>query len=503
MRKKIARGITWLVAAKVIVNLIAFCSTILLARLLTPDDFGLVALATTILLIISSFTEISMGDALIHHREPTDAHFHTAWSLNLCRALTVGTLFGLSAPFAAQAYNEPRLIPIMYALSFSTIIMGFHNPKLALLKRNLVFKQDFILSVLPKIFGFLVNITIAFSFKTYWALIFGSIASQLVGVIASYIILPYRPKFSVIYARELYSFSVWITLRQVIGTLNGKFDPLLIGSYLGSSTLGQYSVGDNLAGMATREAIGPLEATLFPAFARIAKDGDRLKEAYRLVQSLLSAVALPVGVGTALIAQPLVLVGMGEKWLPAVTIIEVMSCVFAFLTLASPAQPLAMAKGQTKLLFHRDLLIFCIRIPIIVAGIVLGGLPGILYGRAMTGPIVIGINMYLVRSLIGTKISEQALTSWRSVASVAFMALGVTLFKIAFDSWGIALGYEAKDTLFLIAKIGAIGFVGASLYISGHFVLWMLAKKPNGPETEIIQGVRKLSTKIRGRRVGE
>ncbi len=483
MKEKIAKGVAWLVGAKLVVNLIAFISTLLMARLLTPEDFGLVALATTMLLIISSFTEISVGAALIHHKEPTDEHFHTSWTLNLSRSLIVGTLFGLSAPFAAKVYDDPRLIPIMLALSISSIIVGLQNPKIALLTRSLVFKQDFFLSVLPKISGFVISIAIAYIYKSYWALIFGSLASQIVSVLVSYVIIPYRPRFLVIHARELFQFSIWIMLSKIVTTLNWKFDHLLVGSYLGSGALGQYSVGDNLAAMATREAIGPLETTLFPAFARIAQDTSRLKVAYRKVQSLLTAVALPVGVGTALLAQPLVLVGMGEKWLPVVSIIQVMSCVFALLTLASPVDALAMGKGQTKLLFHRDLILLCIRIPIIVVGMLFAGLPGVIYGRALTAPITISLNMYLVRRLIGTKIGEQALTSWRSVSAVIFMALGVTLFKYGFDNWGLALGYQPKDTLFLITKIGAIGVVGACLYILGHIVLWMISNIPECTET--------------------
>ncbi len=500
MKDKIAKGVAWLVGAKIVVNLIAFISTLLLARLLTPEDFGLVALATTMLLIISSFTEISIGAALIHHKEPSDEHFHTAWTLNVSRSLIVGMLFGLSAPFAAHIYNEPRLMHIMFALSISSIIVGLQNPKLALLTRNLVFKQDFILSVLPKISGFVISIAIAFIFKSYWALIYGSLASQIVSVITSYFIIPFRPRFLVTHARELFQFSLWIMLSKIVTTLNWKFDHLLVGSYLGSGALGQYSVGDNLAGMATREAIGPLETTLFPAFARMAQDASRLKAAYRSVQSLLSAVALPVGVGTALLAHPLVLVGMGDKWLPVVSIIQVMSCVLAFLTLASPVDALAMGKGQTKLLFQRDLIIFFTRAPIIVVGILMGGLSGVIYARALTAPIVIGINMRLVRRLIGTKIREQALTSWRSVSAAAFMALGVTLFKYGFDNWGRAVGYEANDTLFLIVKIGAIGIVGACLYILSHVVLWMLAKRPQGPETEILHAFSKVYAKIKARK---
>jgi lipopolysaccharide exporter len=489
MKDKLATGVAWLGAAKLIINVLALFSTLLLARLLTPEDFGLVALATTMLAIIGSLTELSLSSALIHHENPTERHFQTAWTLNLIRATLVGAIFCGAAPFGAAAYGEPRLANIMYVLALSVVMGGFNNPKTVVFTRNLVFWQEFAITVLQKLAAFIVGIAIAIIYKSYWALVGGTIAAQLVGILVSYVIIPFKPKIKFTYARELWSFSIWLTLGQIVNTLNWKLDHLLIGGYLGRPTLGFYSVGDNLAGMPTREIIGPLETTLFPGFAKIANDNNRLKLAYRSAQSLISSIALPAGIGCALIAHPLVLLGMGVKWLPAVDVIQVLACVFAIQTLSSPAHSLAMAKGQTRLLFQRDLLSFCIRVPIIVTGMYLGGLLGIIYARAVTGMIAMVINMVLVRRMIALGLVEQFSSNKRSIISVLMMTAGVL--------WVENFLGKDGESLFLALKIATFGFTGFLLYTLTHASLWILAKRPDGPETEVLRILSKIAGKIK------
>jgi len=358
-----------------------------------------------------------------------------------------------------------------------------------LMTRDLIFWQEFALTVSQKLVGFIVGVTIALIYKSYWALVGGMIASQLVGVVISYIIIPFKPKFAFSHAKELWSFSVWLTLGQIVNTLNWKLDQLLIASYLGVKQLGYYSVGDNLAAMPTRETIGPLQTTLFPGFKQIVHDNERLKQAYKSAQSLITAIALPIGVGCALIAHSLVLLAMGAKWLPVVQVIQVLSCVFALQTLSSPVQPLAMAKGETKLLFKRDMFSFAIRVPIIIAGLFLGGLVGIIYARSITGVIAIFINMHLVRRLIGTKIIEQIADNARSLVSIVVMAVGVLYLEHLIGRDG--------GHLELLLKIGAFIISGALLYLLSHFLLWTIAGKPIGPENEVVRMVSKLTAKVK------
>ncbi|MDI1309670.1 MAG: lipopolysaccharide biosynthesis protein [Methylotenera sp.] len=476
IKNKLAIGVAWLGAAKVIVNFLGIISTLILARLLTPEDFGLVALATTMLTIIGSVTELSLASALIHHKDPTDLHFNTAWTLNLCRAVIVGLIFCAAAPLASNAYHEPRLLDVMLVIGGSVILSGFNNPKTVILTRRLVFWQEFVMTVTQKLVGFIVGIAIALVYKSYWALVGGIVASQIIGIIVSYVIIPFRPKFAIIHAKELWSFSIWLTFGKIVNTLNWNFDQLLVGAHLGKATLGFYSVGDKLAGMSSREIIGPLETTLFPAFSQIRDDNSRLQSAYKTAQTLIFAIALPLGVGFALVAHSVVLLLMGVKWLPAVEVIQIIAVTVAFQTLSAAAQPLAMAQGETKFLFQRDLISFLIRVPLIIIGLMLGGLIGLLYGRAISTFISISMNMFIVRRLIRTSIIDQVLANARSFISILIMIGTVLMLQHFIGSEGTPLILTLKITAFIL--LGGLAYVLTSL------IIWFKLGMPHGPETQ-------------------
>ena len=134
IRARVLRASIWITAARAATNLLSALSTIVLARLLVPADFGLVALATSMLVVLQAFTELSLSQALIHTRNPTPEHYNTAWSLGLVRGLLIGLGFALVAPFAASGYSEPRLQDVMFALAISVVAGGLQNPKLVMLK---------------------------------------------------------------------------------------------------------------------------------------------------------------------------------------------------------------------------------------------------------------------------------------------------------------------------------------------------------------------------------
>lgn len=490
MKDKLFIGVFWLGAAKVIVNFLALISTIVLARLLTPEDFGLVAIVLAVLAIIESVTDLSLASALIHIKSPSEEHFHTAWSLNVTRAVFLCILFCLSANLIAHYYHDLRLVNIMYIISTSILVSGFTNPKLVVLTKSLVFWQEFAVTVSQKLAAVIVSIAFAFKFKSYWALVAGIVTSQFVGVMVSYLIIQYKPRLTYLHVKDIWSFSIWLTLGKIVNTLNWKFDQLLIGSHLGNKALGFYSVGDNLAAMPTREAIQPLESTLFPGFSNIADDKPRLRNAYVKAQTLITAVALPLGVGFALVAYPLILLLMGEKWLPAVQVIQVISCVYVLQTIGSQVHPLAMAVGRTKTLFYRDLFNFMIRLPIIIAGLFYFGLIGVIYGRVISGIISLFINMNLINQMLTLSVLAQIKANIRSLLSVAGMAAVIIFLRLN-------MTFNVTNTIELIAKVITLVMVGFVSYISVSLLLWLIMKKPEGPEADLLNISNKIWLKVK------
>jgi PST family polysaccharide transporter len=291
------------------------------------------------------------------------------------------------------------------------------------------------------------------------------------------------------HSRELFSFSIWLTLSQIANTINWNLDQLLIGKFTGKSELGYYTVGNNRAVMPTREATTPLTGTLFPAFSALADQPERLVAAYQRSQSLVTAIALPAGIGMALIADPFVRLTMGEKWLPAIIVIQILAAVFAFQTLGSLSQPLAMACGQTKLLFKRDMQAFFYRVPFIVVGVYFGGLVGVLYARAFVGVTSLVFNTNVVTKIIGLSFCQQMRPNIRALASSACMALVVVPITMSLE--------KSFDHITNIINLAILVAAGAIAYGATTMLLWRAMGRPNGPETEIIKVLAKALSAVK------
>lgn len=478
MRSRLLTGAVWISAARMISNLLGVLSTIVLAHLLIPSDFGLVALGTTFLVIITSITDVPLTEAVIQHRNPTETHLHTAFTLGITRAFIVAVVFAALAWPVEIIYSDPRLANVMMILAIGVGLGGFQNPRAIMMTKDLIFWQQFMLQVAQKLVALVVSIGIAVMYRSYWALLLGTLAGQVVSVAVSYTVIPFRPRLTFEHSRELLSFSLWLTLCQIAMTISFRLDQLLIGSLLSKTKLGYYVMGETVASLPTRETTTPLMTTIFPAFTRFVDDKARLASAYTNAQGLITAVALPLGVGLAIIADPLVRLLLGQKWLPAVFMIQVLAPVFAFQTIGTLAAPLAMAVGRPRLLFKRDVQSLVCRIPLILTGLYFGGLAGMICARAVSGTAGVMFTTNVVATITGRTTLQQLRTSVRALVSAAVLAVGgVAIFRLLPMSMDPVTNLE--EILFLVP-------FGAFIYLSVTAALWQFAGRPNGPETEVL-----------------
>jgi O-antigen/teichoic acid export membrane protein len=486
---RLVKGSMWLSLARAIVNVLSALSTIVLAWYLQPSDFGLVALATTMLAIVTSITELSLAQALIRHEAPTASHFSAAWTLNAARGLILCLLLAACAFPIALIYDDPRLKAVMVALGLSVLINGLTNPLLTTLRRDLIFWQDFVLRVSEKLVGLVASVAIAMVYHSYWALVIGILASQFARIVISYAVLPFRPSITFRHAREFFSFSAWLSAGQIVNTLNWRFDYLLIGKVLGGAELGYYSVGSNLARMPTREATSPLTETIYPSFAQIRGNDARLASAYQRAQALVSAIALPAGFGVAMLADPLVRLLLGEKWAPIVFIVQTLAAVYALQTLGSLVQPLGMAKGETRILFIRDIQMLFVRVPIIFGSLMLYGLQGVVLARVFTGLLGALVNMVLVQRLIGVTVLKQLAANARALISILVMAAGVHVAAVSM--------LHTTEKPMLALQLAMLVVLGGAIYCGTTFLLWILMKRPAGPEEEIRRILGEILSRVR------
>jgi O-antigen/teichoic acid export membrane protein len=477
MRRQLAVGSVWTAGVRAGVSLMGLANTIILARLLTPEDFGLVAVAAVIFTIISAFTALSLSEALVQHPNPQRAHYDSAWTLSLMRGLFVAViLVGIGVFFAL--YADPRMEFIIYAFALTALIDAIRNPKLIDFQRRLSFHQELLIQLAEKLASLVAAVTIALIYQSFWAIVAGWVVSRAVAVILSYLLIPYLPRLSLHEWRRLFSFSGWVALGSGIREANWRADQLMVGGVAGDATLGQYNVGGRLATLPVRESVAPLVHVLFPAFAKIQDSKDRLRNAYLRAQRMMTLIAFPVGVGFALVAAPLVEFAMGPKWAMAALVIQVLSTLFALQAIATPFAPMAMGLGRTRLIFMRDVINLMVRFPVLVIGFFAGGLIGLLIARAITTAFIIWQDLFLAKRLTGANLVGQLFSSWRPFVSVLVMTVGVLGLQV--------IGIREPGILH-IAILVAFGGV---TYLAAIIGLWVLTGKPGGPESEILEMVR-------------
>ncbi len=474
IRGRLGRGAFWLAASRLIVNVIGLLSTIVLARLLTPSDFGLVAIATSAVAVITSLTNISLSMALISLRDITTEHIDAAWTLNLIRSFVLALLCLACAFPMAAFYGDDRLIPIFVALSGVVFCNGLSSPKLAILNKQLIFWPDFIQNVSAKFLATASAVAVGLWLRSYWAIIISAAVLQIVPVVLSYYFAPYRPKLSLSRSRDLLSFSIWLTLSEAINTLNWRSDNLFVGAYLGTKPLGFYTVGSDIAAIATRVTTVPLFQALMPAFSLIQSDIPKLAGAYRKIQALTFAFGFPFGIGFALVADLLVPLVLGSQWMPTVPVIQIVSVLFAIQTVTAANQPLALALGRTKVIFWRDVVGLAVRMPLTVGGLWANGMTGLLIGRLCAGIIHSAISISVTRDLIGVSLREQFSGVWRAALSTLIMALAVGAAKSRLE--------QSQDHLVLGIQLVSLTLLGVSIYIISLFAIWHLHGRKNGVE---------------------
>ncbi|HTJ58439.1 MAG TPA: lipopolysaccharide biosynthesis protein [Devosiaceae bacterium] len=470
----------WLVGGFLFRRMAQLIVTVVLARLLVPADFGLVAISTTLLLSLMSITELSLFNALIHEKEPTRDDYDTAFTFSALRGILLAGVMVVGGLIMARVYHDERLFAVTALLGVKPLLGGFTSPYFINLAKNLSFGRVTFWESASAVAQVVASTLVALLTGSYWAIVAGVLVSSLVGLFASYWCAPYRPRWSTASWRNLMSFSIWMTLSQVASVVGNRFDNFLGAGILGTATFGAYNVGGNMATLVTQSATQPLERVLFPSFASIVDDRPRLQRAFQRTQACLLAVGLPLGVGLAVVAQPFIYVVLGPRWMIAATVIQFIAPVLALQIVFGPQSALAFSMGETRMLFNRSVAQIAFRIPIVFIGLYFFGFMGLLISRVISGGVMVTIlNMYMVRKLVGITVWDQFMVCWRSLLSCAAMAVAVLLASAAFPPIHNTL--QATEMLFALVPLGAVTYCGV------HAVLWLLAGKPSlGIETELV-----------------
>jgi lipopolysaccharide exporter len=484
---RVVSGVAVLWSVNLLLRLFQLLSTAILARLLTPTDYGVVALATTIVGFIDIISNLQVGGALIRSENISRDHLDTAFTLNVIRGVIVGVILIASARMLAGLMHDPRLEAVLYALAVSSLIGSVHNPYFLLFARNLDFTRDAKRRAFATIGGSIIGIGAALLLRSYWALVIGSIVTNFLTMIFSYWKVQIRIRFCLTHYRDLVSYGSWLILIGTLDYMNSKVDYFLIGRDAGSKTLGAYHVGQQVTTMATGDVVGPLSSALLPAFSIMSTSAERLRTGYRDIQSVTLAVALPIGFGVSALAPDFIYALVGKQWDLAIPVITFLAPLVALQSLLGSIESLALSLNQGRLLFVRTLVFFVVRVSLMFAGFYMGGFIGVIYARMISGGFFLLYGLWLGAKFVGGRMFDPIIVSWRSMVSVVIMWLVIEVMKVP--------NHEIHN-LSAIQQVGILAIkvcVSASVYAGVHLVLWRIMGLPQGAESRLInQGKRML-----------
>ncbi len=261
---EMARGSALMILMRWTMRLAGLVSTMVLARLLTPSDFGIVTVATIFVGLLDLFTSTNFDLALLRTKDTERSHYDTAWTLQLILGTSVGALIFVLAPLTVWYFEDSRVVWVTRLLAANVVLNGVGNIKLVDFRRNLDFRKEFLFNVSWKILSMVVTISMAVHLRSYWALVAGSLAGNLGGVVLGYVVRPYRPRFDLRHAREMISFSQWMLMFNVGTYLRNRIDTLLVARLSSPGAVGVYNVAAELSAMPTTEVVIPSGRALFP-----------------------------------------------------------------------------------------------------------------------------------------------------------------------------------------------------------------------------------------------
>lgn len=477
LNRKMARGAAWLVLFKLADRAIGFVSTLILARILVPEDFGIVAMGTSMLGALEMLSAFNFDIALIQNPRALRRHYDTAWTFQLLFALFTALMMCALAIPAAHFFAEPRVTWLMVALGLCSAIRGFDNIGVVAFQKDLELHKEFKLGMIKRLAGFVVTIVAAFALRNYWALVLGMLTLRLVGCALSYRMHLYRPRWSLEAARELFQFSVWLLLNNALIFLNNRGSDFLIGRLGGPASLGLYALSYELANLPTTELVFPIQRAVFPGYSRIASDPIQLREAFLKVLSVVAIVTVPAGALIGLLANPLVLTLLGPRWLGAVPLIEVLALFGIVRSLHGPNGSIYLALGRPHAVAGLQGLQLFIAVGLMLQWIPVHGVIGAAWAILVGALIAMGVNFAMVLRAIQLPFGRFVAALWRP--SVAVVGMALLLRQIEPSGQISAVAPHGLTTAVILVVQATTGVV---CYLLAVLLLWFVCRCPPGIE---------------------
>ena len=457
LKSSIITSLIWKILERIGSQGVQFVVAIVLARLLAPADFGLIALVTVFIALATVFVQSGLNTALIQKKDADNLDFSTVFYASLAvAALLYGVLF-VCAPLIADFYNgQTKLIPVIRVLGIILLMGAVNSVQEAYVARNMMFKKLFYRSIGAVIPSGVFGVVLAYQGLGIWALVGQQLLNSALICLIMWFTVKWRPQlaFSLARFKGLFSFGWKLLCSALLDTLYRNIRDLVIGKMFSPADLGFYNRGDQFPKIIISNINASIQSVLLPSLSTVQDNRERLKQLARRSIKTSAFLILPMMAGLAAVAKPLTLVVLGEKWLPAVPFIQICCFSYAFWPVHTTNLSAINAVGRSDIFLKIEIIKKCYGLAILALAIWLFRSPiGIAASAAITAPIGSFVNAYPNKKILGYGFVEQMKDFLPSFVLSVVMGIGIYELSNIVD-------FAPILQLFLLTVLGICFYLG-------------------------------------------
>jgi teichuronic acid exporter len=459
IRRSALNAVFWSMVDSTVRVGLQFGITVALARLVTPEEFGIVALISVFAAIASVFTDSGFGAAIIQQREISDdeisAIFHFQWTT----ALVLGLGLCFCSSWIARFYDYPVLQPLIWLMAFNIVVSSLGSVQQSRLSRALNFRPSAIAGLLSTIISGLLAVLLAMQSAGVWALATQTVTASVINVVTLWILCPWRPQlvFRPMLLKKSFRFGKYLFLSSLLDVMYGRLYALFVGKLFGAAELGQYNRANATQGMPMGLLSGIVMRVAYPTFAALQHDKRQLRAALRRALTGAMAINVPVMVGLIAVADTLVPVLFGQAWLPSIPVLRVL-CLSGLLWPPYVINLQALiAQGESRLFFRLEMIKKAVGIIVFLAAVPFG-IVALAWSATAAVLIWFVMHAYYSRRMLGYGVLEQVTDCSPWLVAGVLMGLMV---------WIVPHGWALTMSITLILQI----VVGTVVYLM-FWLVW-------------------------------
>lgn len=449
---QIIKSLFWKLIERAGVQGITFVISLLLARLLTPEDYGMISLTTIFISISNVFVQSGLSTSIIQKKTPDSLDYSTVFYCSVVLSLLIYIILYLSSPYISVFFGIADLNKILRVLSLNIIFGAFISIQNAYASKKLMYKEVFKSAIIASVLSGIVGIIAAYMELGVWALVIQQLLSSILNCIILYLIIPWRPSlsFSLKRFKELFNFGSNILFSELVNNVFINLRGLVIGKFYTASALGYFNRGRHFPELIMNNVNGAIQSVMLVAYSSEQDNNIILKRMVRRSMKISAFIVFPLMIGMAVIAEPLVIVLLTEKWRSSVIYIQICALTFMWMPIHTANLQVIKAMGHSQLILKLELIRKIIELIVLIISIRFGVIV-IALGEVFTTILSLLINLYPNKKLISYSIKEQFKDVLPSLSAAVIMA--ILIYPIGF----LNINYGLQ----LIAQV----FLGGVVYL--------------------------------------